>query len=409
MTYYVARLSFLKSKQKGAIVREVQPLFSISDFIDLYGLIDTLRDVHNLQSQYMRNNFRSETNHLLEIFMGTNEQLKILQKFLVREFNAFIKGPSLLDNEDFVAFFLKPMPKDIATIEHSNKVEFVNRLLLEASYSEYIFKLNDYRSNPIVLAERLLLQNPDYRAPRAKKHIKRGYADLYLRGFINDKHGKLLALKIGRRKDVNINLLPDREDDFGTTEVENYPNIIIIWFREQQIIFVERNPQVFANFEVILRSLEDHLTNTLREYNLSVSIEPLSDFAKFWDYIKTFSNIYEIEFNLITPNFFGAGMQAREILNSAKTNYDAKEVKMGISNEDGNLRVDQDDENASQLVSWVGKGGGEWKMTGKRGEKKITVRGTDGAKMVRLELEGYDADSAAQFLKQVMPELADSD
>jgi hypothetical protein len=204
-------------------------------------------------------------------------------------------------------------------------------------------------------------------------------------------------------------LLPDREEDFGTTEVENYPNIIIIWFREQQIIFVERNPLVFSNFEVILRSLEDHLTSILREYDLSVSIEPLSDFAKFWDYIKKFSSIYEIEFNLITPNFFGAGMQAREILNSAKNRYDAKEVKMGISNEDGNLRVDQDDENTSQLVSWVGKGGGEWKMTGKRGEKKITVRSTDGAKMVRLELEGYDADSAAQFLKQVMPELADRD
>jgi len=355
----------------------------------------------------MRSIFRSETNHLLNIFMGTNDQIKILQKVLVNEFNELISRPSLLEDNDFMSLFLENTPNNLSIVEQSNKVELVNRLLLETSYNEYIFKLKNYESNPIVLAERLLLQNPDYRAPRAKKHIKRGYTDLYLRGFINDRNGKLLALKIGRRKDVNINLLPDREDDFGTTEVENYPNIVVIWFREQHIIFVERNPQVFANFEVVLSSIEDHLTNILREYNLSVSIEPLSDFAKFWDCVKMFSNIYEIEFNLITPNFFGAGMQAREILNSAKNSYDAKEVRMGISNKDGNLRVDQDDENASQLVSWVGKGGGDWKMTGKKGEKKITVRSTDGAKMVQYELVGYDADNAAQFLKQVMPEITE--
>ncbi len=238
-----------------------------------------------------------------------------------------------------------------------------------------------------------------------EKRIKKGYSDLYMRGFLNGRDGRLLAFKVGRRKDVNINLLPNREEDFGTTEVEDYPNIVVIWFREQQIIFVERNPQVFSNFEVLIRSLEDHLARLLREYDLSVSIEPLSDYARFWDYIKKFSDIYQIEFNLITPNFFGACMHARELLNSAKNNYNAKEVKMGISNDNGSLRVEQDDESTSQLVLWVGEGGGEWKIQGKKDDKRITVRSTDGAKMVSLELAGYDADSAVQFLKQVIPEL----
>ena len=402
MVYYVARLSFFKPQQKGAIIRYAQPLFFIGDFKDFPGFISKLIDAQDPQLKYLRKHFRPETTHLLESYLGSKEQERNLQKKLIDELNMIVKGPSLLNDKYFMgilveSYFLDSLDK--------RDTQLINRLLLEKLYPSDILMLDNYKTYPMIFAEKLIMENPDYRAPRSEKRIKRGYSDLYVRGFLNGRDGRLLAFKVGRRKDVNINLLPNREEDFGKAEVENYPNIMIIWFREQQIIFVERNPQVFSNFEVFIRSLEDHLTRLLREYDLSVSIEPLSDYAKFWDYIQKFSDIYEIEFNLITPNFFGAGMHARELLNSAKNSYGAKEVKMGISNDDGHLRVDQDDESTSQLVRWVGEGGGEWKIQGKKGDKKITVRSTDGAKMVSLELVGYDADSALQFLKQVLPEL----
>ncbi len=102
MVYYVARLSFFKPQQRGAIIRDSQPLFFIGDFKDFSGFVDKLRYDQDPQSKYLKKYFGSETIHLLKSYIGSKGQERSLQKKVIEELNMIIKGPSLLNDEGFM-------------------------------------------------------------------------------------------------------------------------------------------------------------------------------------------------------------------------------------------------------------------------------------------------------------------
>jgi len=271
---------------------------------------------------------------------------------------------------------------------------------------------------PIILAEKLLQINKTYNAPRSyeKKrgksvvHIRRGYTDLVIRNFLKndikyDEH-KLLAFKIGKPSKLKITSCS--EDEFEESEEEHYPNIKVIWIRERQLISIERNTAIFSNPELVINSLQDHLSNLLREYGLGVSIAFLSRTTPFWDYINEYQNrIYEVNFTLYAPNFFGDLQKTtKDMLELTKKSYNAEKLKIGILSDQGKLNVVQDDEQTKNLLSWVGEGGGNWyiKVMGDTG-KRITIKSSDSTRSVIVKLDEYNPEVVQRIIVSILSEL----
>lgn len=278
-------------------------------------------------------------------------------------------------------------------------------------------------TKPIIVAEKLLQSNKTYLAPRTYQkrggkrieHVRRGYVDIVIRSFLIDRNKKvdsgkddcrLLAFKIGRPSKTKITSCS--EDEFEEFEEEDYPNIKVIWIREQQLISIERKPTIFSKPELIINSLEDHLNNLLQKYGLGVSIALLSREAPFWDCIKTYQNrIYEVNFILFAPNFFGnLHTTTKEMLESVRQTYSAEKLKVGIENDQGKLTVMSDDKQTSNYLLWIGEGGGKWsiKVMGNTG-KKETIKSSDSTRSVSVEFDEYSIDSALSIIKSILYEI----
>jgi len=276
-----------------------------------------------------------------------------------------------------------------------------------------ILKKIDCEKEPIVLAEELLLNNRTYNAPRTYRrvrgktieHVKRGYIDLIMRNFLKD-NSNLIAFKVGRPSKLKRTIYS--EEEFEEIEEENYPNVNVIWIKEQQLILIERNTDIFFNAESVINSLEDHLNSLLHEYELGISIGFLSSETTFWDYVNEYENrIYEVNFVLFAPNFFGNLQETtRDVLELTSGKYNADKLKVGISNEQGRLKVMSDDEQTSNCLSWIKEGGGGWnmKVIGDTG-KKITIKSSDSARSLNITIDDYNVDSVINVIKSALSEL----
>ena len=253
--------------------------------------------------------------------------------------------------------------------------------------------------DPIILAGKLLMDGPgSFDAPRNRQGgITRGFMDFYVGIFLMDECERLIAFRIGRRKPVRISRYSDKT--FRETEEEDYPNATIIWIKDQQIILIEKLSQNLINIEALVNSLKEHLNKLLRVYDLEVSIALLTDRTTFWEVMSNYEKIYNIEFILFSPNFIGDfHKDTKEILEELKSNYNANETTLSISNEEGNLTVQRENSIISKMLDWVVDGGGEWNVKVRSEGKKTTINSTLGSKSINLELDGYDVESVKNLV-----------
>jgi len=109
----------------------------------------------------------------------------------------------------------------------------------------------------------------------------------------------------------------------------------------------------------------------LHEYDLSVSIAPITSPIDFWKYVSEYDYIYTINFELFMPNIFGnTNKSAKNILSDVRDKYNADKLSEQIGNEEGALHLSDDDEGINNWLDWIGKGGGKWFIRCKKGTSK---------------------------------------
>lgn len=277
------------------------------------------------------------------------------------------------------------------------------------SSAQRILQKPEFEGTPIELAEKLLVENEWY-TPK-----KRGFVGLYFGDFISDMDGKLLAARLAKlkAKAVKITKIDERKKGFRDRIDESYPSIYLLWDRDEQVIIVEKDMSIFPDYEVLFRSIEDHLNKLLVKYELRVSVVPLTERINFWRTIRKYVDggyLYDVKFKLYMPNFFSKTQESlkeiKEALDAEKKDYNATESSRQISNPGGRLNIQENDKKTNAALEWITKGGGEWSINDKKkvGKGKA-INSTGNAKTVEIsvKIENYTAEEAAKIISSLKP------
>lgn len=258
----------------------------------------------------------------------------------------------------------------------------------------------------VELAEKILKDNPLYTQKK-----KKGYVSLIFGNFILGHDQRLLAAKLGHVRelkwpsdyDLTRRVFPDEK-----TKI--FPSVCLLWDRDEQVILIERNTAVFRNYERVLKSIEDHLNNSLTKCELRVFIEPITEKTDFWKAIRLYKYLYAVSFELHMPNFLGKSQEAiKELLEIYRRGYNATSVTSQLSNPDGKLTIPVEDPQTSKSLEWVARGGGSWSMEGfKEGAKrKVKMTSKTGKNMrtieTYMELTNYTAEEVVLILNNARP------
>jgi len=263
-----------------------------------------------------------------------------------------------------------------------------------------------YECTPVELAENLLKNNPQYIRTKQK-----GFISLYFGDFIFGDDGRLLSLKLGKSTDV---ILPKYDGGKYHDEIEKiYPHVNFLWDRDEQVILIEKNTGVFRNYETVIKSIECHLNNLLAKFEYRIFIEPLTEKVNFWKVIQTYDYIYEVNFELHMPNFFGKTQETiRDILKMYQGNYNATGISTKISNPDGRLIISENDPQINADLDWITEGGGAWYVKAKKegSKKKATLTSTKSQNIktedTSIELENYNADEVISIFTAIRPKYS---
>lgn len=198
------------------------------------------------------------------------------------------------------------------------------------------------------------------------------------------------------------------DKDFREYDVDNYPPIVWIWDREEQVLLVEKKTSVFKDAHQVAKAFEDLANNDyLAQLGLRIFIEPCLEMDDFWSEYQRLPFIDKVSFTLITPNIFGSSKQAlTDDLRKLEEDTNANAVTTTFENKDGNLKL-KSSHWASVLVDWVKDGGGSWLIKGRKTlkSKSTIVSSNQTAKIVliegeisEIELDGYSANDVKEII-----------
>ncbi|WP_240700349.1 hypothetical protein [Vibrio sp. F13] len=215
--------------------------------------------------------------------------------------------------------------------------------------------------------------------------------------------------------------LHGHDAEFNEYDVDDFPPLVWFWDLSEQVILVERKTSVFSSAMVAAKAFQKITNNIeLAEVGLRAEIEPILDDGvnEFWSEYDNFEFVERIELELIPPNLFGDTEKSmKKALNNVSEQTNANKMKTVLENTDGKLKLSSDGW-VGNAVRWIKKGGGSWKMWGKRSAKSSStnVSSNKSAKITVIEGElteaqfiGYDSHDLAHLLSHLRPKYTYKD
>lgn len=140
-SFYVFLLNFAKIIIKRYFGSGGSLLFRVSDLKDPTGLAIKLRDAQDPLSQYLRGQFSTNTQQLLDEYDGSNPPCDALRRAVIDELNRLLKGNCLYDEQRFMQVKLTEEAQGLIeqNLEGEDLIR-LNRLLLEEAYPREIKK-----------------------------------------------------------------------------------------------------------------------------------------------------------------------------------------------------------------------------------------------------------------------------
>ncbi|AFV22498.1 hypothetical protein Mpsy_0287 [Methanolobus psychrophilus R15] len=215
-----------------------------------------------------------------------------------------------------------------------------------------------------------------------KREKIRGYVDFHLGNFKiieNSDDKDIFFATLGKYKEV-------KKDKYNENEKEHYreketlsPWVAFLIDPTEQVFIIQKNTSAFPNYNSLFNSIEEHLNRLLYDYELSVSIAPISLPNDFWVQVSEYNRIYVAKFELFMPNHFGhTNESVKDMLLDTKEEVNADEVVEQVSNKEGKLKLSKDNKRINKLLDWIGKGGGKWLLRCSKGDDsdKNTITST---------------------------------
>ncbi len=146
-----------------------------------------------------------------------------------------------------------------------------------------------------------------------------------------------------------------------TEELEDYKDCHIFIDVERQFFLIERNSELGNDIIQQKNIIAKVITHILENRFLFFELELLTEKNNFWEYIhENNGKVSEIEFQLVAPNFLGI-KTVREMLEKLNI-YNNTRCQFKLQNEEGKLKIDENDEFIKDAVTYTSSGGGSWKI-----------------------------------------------
>jgi hypothetical protein len=206
-----------------------------------------------------------------------------------------------------------------------------------------------------------------------KTEWKRGEKRYLIYGFQNKSN--INIIKFARESNENIYI--EGEVDIEIKGIKEAKYVYIIIDTKHQIILIENNRSVFQEISTSVNIITDFFQKKMKEFDYVINIYPLSSKYKFWNYIESADELFELSLEMNSPNmpFFGNG-ETREILKILRESTNNETVEISIQNKQGKLKIIK--ETFGKYIDYVREVGGRYKLIfSKNGIKETTTSDTD--------------------------------
>ncbi|WGK94559.1 MULTISPECIES: hypothetical protein [Flavobacterium] len=198
--------------------------------------------------------------------------------------------------------------------------------------------------------------------------------------FIGFQHkDDIYIIKFARESIENIYI--EGEDDIEIRRINEAKYVYLIIDTKHQIMLVERNVSVFQQIESSVKILAEFFRSKMRDFDYVVNIYPLVSKKKFWNYVDSAEEIYELTLEMNAPNMalFG-NSETRDVLREIKEITNNEVVDISFKNKEGKLIILK--ESLGGYIDYVREVGGKYLLKFMRnGIRETKSSETDTAKI----------------------------
>lgn len=164
-------------------------------------------------------------------------------------------------------------------------------------------------------------------------------------GFQKSEH--VFIIKFARESNENLYLEGDK--DIEIKDIKETKFVYLIVDTKHQIILIERNMSIFVSITNSIEVISLYLRRIMKEYDYVVNIYPLVSKTKFWSYVESADEIFELSLELNAPNLplFG-NADTRKVLQIIKDTTNNEVFDIAFKNKEGKLKIIKD-----VLGSWI--------------------------------------------------------
>ena len=200
-------------------------------------------------------------------------------------------------------------------------------------------------------------------------------------GFQNKEN--IFIIKFAR--ETNEKVYIEGDDDINVMGMKEAKFVYLIIDTDNQIILLERNVSVFQQIESAGNILAEFFRHELRRYDYVVNIYPLVSNKKFWNYVESADEIFELTLEMNAPNmaFFG-NEDTRDLLKQIKETTNNEVFDISFKNKEGKLKIVR--EALGGYIDYVREVGGKYLL-------KFSKNGI-------RETKNSDSDTAKIYLKR---------
>jgi len=192
-------------------------------------------------------------------------------------------------------------------------------------------------------------------------------------------------------KETNENIYVEGDNDIEIKGIKEAKYVYLIIDTKHQIILIEKNVSVFQQIESSANILADFFRNKMLDFDYVVNIYPLVSKNKFWSYVDTAEEIYELSLEMNAPNMalFG-NSDTRDVLQQIKETTNNEVFDISFKNKEGRLKVLR--EAFGGYIDYIMEVGGKyWLKIKRNGNIETKTSGIDTAKtyIERKKTEKY--------------------
>ncbi|BCK33193.1 hypothetical protein VCSRO96_3013 [Vibrio cholerae] len=230
---------------------------------------------------------------------------------------------------------------------------------------------------------------------------------------IEGKDSGVMGGMVAKAKSINGHDL-----EFNEYSVDDYPPMVWLWDREQQVILLEKKTSVFSTPTAACKAFMSISNNIeLAEIGLRVDIEPVlnEENQNFWEEYDKFDYVEAVTFELIPPNLFGnTEKEMKKALLDTAEGTNANKITTVFENKDSKLNL-KSDGFLNNMIRWCRKGGGNWLLKGRlsghrkqisqiKSEKTAKIVVMEGKGITELQLRNYGVEDIVQIVELYRPQ-----